>query len=115
MKEKTLLRICLVCSLVGIFTILLISDRITLEYSDIANISKKDLEKRVKVNGTVTNSHETPGLIILNLKDDTGDITVIIFKEGNITLKENRALEIEGKVIEYKGKLEIQADLIRMA
>jgi RecJ-like exonuclease len=113
MKDETLLKISLCCSLVGILIILFIVENSEIPESNIANITKENLEQTVSISGQITRITETPGLLILNLKDGTGEITAIIFKEDNLTLQKNQIITIEGKIIEYDGKLEIQADLLK--
>ena len=51
-------------------------------------------------------------MYILNVRDNTGEITTIIFKEEKINLSKNDLIEVEGKVSKYKDKIEIIADLI---
>lgn len=112
MKEENLLKISLICSLIGILIILYITENTNIPNSNISNITNKDLETKVAIIGLVTSVKETPGLIILNVEDKTGNITVIAFKEENITLEPGRIIEVEGKVVEYNKQLEIQADSI---
>ncbi len=114
MQEKTLLKIAVVCSLIGIFIVLLIVEKLDASESNIASITKDDLNEKVKVKGYINSIKETPGLLILNVKDDTGNITAILFKEDDINLKKGDLIEIDGVIKEYKGKLEIETDSIRL-
>jgi len=114
MKESTLLKIALIGALVGIFIILFISEKIDLSESNIANITKSNLDQKVKIRGLVTKSYETPGLLILSIKDNTGTISVVVFKEENLTIDKNHVVEIYGTVTEYKEQIEILADEIRV-
>lgn len=113
MQEKSLLKAALVCSLIGILIILFISEKIELPITEIKKIDKSMMDKEVKIQGILTSITETPGLLILNIKDNTGEITVITFKEEEIELKRNTQVEIQGTVIEYKGKIEIDATSIK--
>ena len=112
MEENTILKIALLVSLTGILVIIFISGSIEVKEYKIKEISKDLIDKEIKVSGIITRITETPGLLILNLKDSTGEITSIIFKEDPINLTENQEIEIQGKVKEYKNKLEIEANLI---
>ena len=114
MKDETLLKISFCCSLLGILIILFITENLEIPESNIANITKEDLDKTVSVSGKIGYITETPGLLIINLQDKTGNITAIVFKEENITLEKNQIITIEGRVIEYKDQLEIQADLLKI-
>jgi DNA/RNA endonuclease YhcR with UshA esterase domain len=109
MQEKTLLKISLVTSLVGILVLLIILDKIDVSDSNINAINKTLNERQVKVKGEVTRITETPGLYILNIKDNTGNIDVIIFKEEKLDLEKGNIIQVQGQVTEYQGKMEIIA------
>jgi RecJ-like exonuclease len=114
MKNKTILSIAIICSLVGIFMILLIVENTELSILKIKNITEKHLETKVKISGEITSIKETPGLLILQVKDPTGKIDVIIFKNKKINITKNIQVEIEGEIQEYKDKLQIAANKITL-
>lgn len=112
MNDRQLLKLSLIISLIGTFILL-----IMLEYQEIpiyktTDISKSQIDTRVRVHGKVDSIRETPGLYIINLKDEKGKITAVVFKEEQINLTKNSNVEIEGKVQEYKNSLEIIVDRI---
>ena len=113
MKETTLLKISILVSVLGVFFLMVISELSHIELSKISDITKKDLETKVKIQGKLLSIQETPGLYILTVTDFTSTITIIVFKEDPLELKKNSNIEIEGKVTEYQGKLEIIADTIK--
>ena len=113
MKDSTLLKIALSISLLGILTILLISEFTPLSLTNISDLQFKTLNQKVKVYGQITSITETPKIILFNLKDNTGEITILLFKKENVTLEKNQFIEVQGTLTEYKDKLEINADLIR--
>ena len=102
----------LIISLLGILILLIYSENITLPTKNIQNITKKDIDKQVKVIGQVTRLTDLPGLMILNIKDNTEQMTVVVFKEEKLNINKNDFLEIQGKVAEYRGELEIIAEKI---
>lgn len=110
--EKNLLRTALVCSIIGIFIILSISENIEIKNLNIAEITKEKLEETVKITGEIISKTDTEDLIIMNVKDSTGEMTVITFKSDDIKLEKNQLVEIQGEVIDYKGKIEIEASRI---
>ena len=112
MDEQTLFKLALIISFAGLLLLIFISDTIEIKKYNIKDINKKLLNKQVKVSGTIERVTETPGLVIFDIKDKTGIITAIAFKETFINLTQNQHIEVEGKVIEYKDKLEIQVDQI---
>lgn len=113
MEDETLFKIALIFSMTGILLLFIISDSIEIKEFKIKELTKKEIEKTVKVKGTITRVTETPGLIIFNMRDNTGEITGIMFKEESINLTQGQKVEVKGKITEYKEKLEIQAEEIK--
>ena len=112
MKDKTLLKFSLVTAIVGILILLFILDRISLSNTNLSNITKDSLDENIKIKAELIKITETPGLYILTVKDFSGIMTVIVFKDESLELKEGDVLEIEGQVTSYNGKLEIIAKKI---
>ena len=102
----------LIISLLGILILLIYSENITLPTKNIQNITNKDVDKQIKIIGQVTRLTDLPGLMILNIKDNTEQMTVVVFKEEKLNINKNDFLEIQGKVAEYRGELEIIAEKI---
>ena len=112
MDEQGLLKVALICALTGILVLIFISNTIEIKQYQIKDITKKMLDKDVQVTGEITRITETPGLYIFDIKDKTGTITAIVFKEGPIELEKNQEITLQGTVKEYKDKLEIVAEQI---
>lgn len=115
MKEKNLLKIALVTSLIGIFIILIVTEKADLFGYSIAKIDKSFVDRDVRIEGEIVKIKETPGLLILDVRDETGSIKVVAFKEEKIELKKGNKIEIEGKVREYRNELEIEAIAIKLS
>ena len=109
MKEKDLLKVSLVFSLIGILIIFILTGTLEVERYNIGSLSKENLDDTVKVKGIIENYGETPGLYLINLKDDTGKITVVIFKDEELELQEGLEIEIVGDIVEYEDEIEIIA------
>jgi RecJ-like exonuclease len=114
MEEKNLIKVALIISLTGILLLFLISENVSIKYYPINEISEKLLNREVTVKGVITRITETPGLLILNIKDLTGEMTSITFREGPINLTENQEIPIQGKALKYKNQLKIEADKITL-
>ena len=112
MKDKTLLKISFITAVVGILILLFILDRISLSNVNISNLTKENLDEKIKIKAELIKITETPGLYLLTVKDFSGTITVIVFKDEILELKEGNILEIEGQVASYKDKIEIIAKKI---
>ena len=112
MKETTLLKLSVIVSIIGIFSLLIIAETTSLEITKISEINKKDLETKVKIQGKILSIRETPGLYILTITDNTATIPIIVFKEDELELEKNKQFVVIGKLTEYKNELEIIAERI---
>lgn len=112
MEEKTLFKIALISSLLGILLILFITEKLDLGQSNISNLT--NLSGKVKIKGYITSFKENPTSYFINLKDETGEIPILVFKENPLNLTKGMIIEVEGNIIEYQGKKEISAELIRI-
>ena len=112
MQEKTLLKISFITALIGLLVLLFILDKIELSNFSISNLSENEIDKKVKIKAELLSIKETPGLYILEVKDFSGEITIIVFKDEKLDLQKGDILEIEGQVTSYKDKIEIIAKKI---
>jgi len=113
MKEKTLLKIAVISSLIGVLILVYISDSLSPKEYRISNLTRDKLGEFVDVKGSISTLRETPGLYIITLTDETFSIPVIVFKEENLTIEKGSLIDVKGNVIEYNGMLEIQAEEIK--
>jgi len=107
MEESKLFSICLVLSILGLFFLALYSETIELKETPIKDINYKLMDLRIKTSGIINRISETSGLYFINLKDNTSDIDVVVFKKENITIKKGISISVEGSVSEYENKTEI--------
>jgi DNA/RNA endonuclease YhcR with UshA esterase domain len=112
MNENTLLKISLLSSLIGILLILFISESIEPPAYKIKDITNKDIDKLVTISGELSILKETEGLYLLKLFDGESTIVVIAFKNEQIILNNNERVKIKGKIVEYNGEFELQAEQI---
>ena len=104
-----LFSISLLVSLIGIMGLFLLSG-IEPKARGIENISRGDLDIRVKIIGEIDKvSNITKTFFILKLEDDTGEIDVLLEK----WFDSDEEVEVVGKVEEYKGNLQIRAERIK--
>ena len=109
MNEKDLLKVSLIFSLIGILILFFLTYTLKVNLYEINSLSKDNLDDIVRVKGVVESFTETPGLYLVNLKDNTGKITVVVFKDEKLELQEGLEIEVIGQVVEYQNKLEIIA------
>jgi DNA/RNA endonuclease YhcR with UshA esterase domain len=111
---KNSLKISLVISILGIFLLLILSNILPPPKLTIEKIDDSFLNKKVQVNGTIFNikNYKDSNFCVVSIKDQTGKIDVTASKI--LDLKNNQAIEVTGKVTEYKKYLQIQADKIKI-
>ena len=113
MKEKTLLKIALIISILGLLLLVILSQLIKIGESPIAKITKEKLEEDVKLTGKIIKISETNNTIFLQIQSQDR-IAVIVFKNRDVDLRQNDIVEIEGTVEDYQGNLEIIANKVRV-
>ena len=115
MKEKTLFKIALICSFAGLIVLFFISDRISIDRINISEINKEKLGKEIKIIGKIERVTNTDKVMFLEISEmKTESISVILFKERDIELREGAYVEIEGEIDEYNGKREIIANSMKI-
>jgi DNA/RNA endonuclease YhcR with UshA esterase domain len=113
MKEKTLLKTALVCSIIGVTVLFFVSEFIEVSESELKDITIDDLDRYVKVIGTVSKVVNTEKVIIMDIVQPH-ELKVVVFKDKDISLNKGDYIEVLGKVEEYEGELEIIGDRIRI-
>jgi len=115
MKEKTLLKIALICSLLGIVVLFTISDNLSIEESDISKINHAEIGETVKITGRIEKMSDTDKLMFLEVgQEKIETVPVLLFKDSDIALKQGDYVEILGTIEDYEGEREIIANRIRL-
>jgi DNA/RNA endonuclease YhcR with UshA esterase domain len=113
MREKTLLQIAIVISILGLVFLYYVSENTLIGEKIIESIDSTDFEKDIRIKGTVEKVIDKDKILILEVSQPK-TITVIAFKDGAIDIKEGELVQIFGSVQEYEGKPEIIADEIKV-
>ena len=113
MKETLLLKIALICSLVGLVALFFISQRIELkDYKP--DFLNKNVGDSVKLSGKISKITSGNNVVFIELSQQV-PVSVVVFTDNDFTnLNKDDFVEIEGKVQEYNGKEEIIADKIKV-
>ncbi len=112
MKETTLLKIALACSLVGLFVLYFISTKIDVkDYKP--NLLNKNIGEDVKLNGVITKISDAGDVVFIEVSQQN-PMTVVLFTKDDIRLNDGDNIEVIGEVQEYKGRNEIIAQKIRV-
>jgi len=113
-KEKTLLKIALIASIVGIVILYFISGTIFIDEKTIEKINKDNVGEDVKLLGNVRGVVETDSVFFIDLIQPSS-ISVLVFKDGtNLTYLDGKDVEIIGSIDEYNGDIGVIADRIRV-
>ncbi|MGF7117629.1 OB-fold nucleic acid binding domain-containing protein [Methanobacterium oryzae] len=118
MEDNQIFRIALITAIIGLAGMTLLSDKVMPHKININEISKSNIGETVVIEGHVRTieSHGNK-LYILSVIDNNGVMNVIIkdnlineFKRNGQSpqIYVNRYVRISGKVIDYKGSIELE-------
>ncbi|MBS3102661.1 hypothetical protein J4458_04425 [Candidatus Woesearchaeota archaeon] len=112
MKEKTLLKIALIGSLIGLVILYFISAKIEVkEYNP--NFLNENIGDDVKLEGIVTKITDIGNVVFIEVSQQN-TVTVVLFTNDDLSLKNGDDIEVIGEVQEYKWKNEVIAQKIRV-
>lgn len=115
MKEKTLLKLALICSLSGIIVLFFISERISIKEIDISKINEEETGKIVKLVGRIESVNDANKTIFLEIgQEKVEKVAVILFKDSDLALAKGDYVEITGSIEDYEGEREIIASRVRI-
>jgi len=115
MKEKTLFKLALTCSIIGLCVLFFISDNIVVKEIDVGKIDFDDIGKEVRVIGKIIRVSDTDKVMFLEVSQEKiEDVTVVLFKDEVVVLKEGDYVELIGTLDEYNGEINIIANAMKM-
>lgn len=113
MNETTLLKIAIISAIIGVITLYFLSENMNVEEKTIEKITTADIDKDVKIRGTIEKITEKEKVAILSVSQPK-TITVVLFKKENLTqLQQGDNVYITGTIEEFEGKPEIIADEVK--
>lgn len=113
MQEKTLLKLCFLCSIIGIVSLFFTNKFVQLEQVEISQLKEGMNYARVlgEIKTKYTSKTQTT---FLDLEDESGTIKAVIFKGVSTNgVQKGDFVEIVGEVQEYKGEPELIVKKIR--
>lgn len=113
MKETTLLKTALICSLLGLVILYFISAKIDVRDYKSSQLNE-NVGEDVKLIGTIAKISQNDNVAFLEINYQSPVIVVLFTGDKNLSLKINDSVEVIGEVQEYKGKNEIIAQKIRI-
>jgi len=109
MKEKTLLKIALIGSLLGILILFIISNKLEVNERIISEIDESYIGSNVRINGVVLDVQNKGSIVLIDIAQ-LEEMHVVVF--DNVSLAKGDYVEITGKIEEYEGEMELIADKI---
>jgi len=111
MDQKTLFKISISVSLIGIFILLLLAGILKPRMIPISEINNKLLNQKVAIQGTIFRTEVKDTFMILSVEDSAGKIDVLCDCSPE-KIQNNKKVYVEGTISEYKEFLQISADKI---
>ena len=111
MKERTLVKLSLLCSLIGLtllFVISLFTDYQDVSISEIENSEHKD----VRIAGEIISVKDFDGLAVMEV-GAIKSVNVVVFDKRLLKFAVGDSVSITGELMDYKGKPEIIAEEIK--
>jgi RecJ-like exonuclease len=107
---KNFLKLSLICSLIGLFLIIFLANYLEPAIKNISEIDERNLDEVVKVQGEIANILIYDTLTVFTLDDEAGKIDCVFY--DNLPFTKGQRIEVIGKIVEYKGKIEIEVSKI---
>ncbi len=109
-----LLKISILVSISGIIALFLLNTSLGSPNMQIKDINQEMINEKATIQGEITYLYiSKDGHVFLKVKDESGEIKVVIFKDSGLSnvygLEEGQKISVSGKIQEYKGELEIIA------
>lgn len=111
MQEKTLVRLSLIITVLGLSFLFVYAQTLDLKLA--SEVETTSTSEKVAMKGTVKNLKVTDKAVFFELEGEKVVHTdVILFPESSIYLREGDHIELTGQVEEYKGEKEVIAEKI---
>ena len=112
MNEKSLLKLALLISVLGLILLYIVSKNIVIDDTTIEKITNEEIEGDVVIKGTIKEINSRGGTTFLVISQES-EIEVIVFS-NNVNLSKGDNVKITGQVSEYQDQKEIVADKIEI-
>ena len=106
----SLAKYALITFLIGMIALFFLSQSLEPKLVKISDINSRMIDSYVRVQGEVIKAKQTDAATLITLNDGTESISVFSPK---LNISVNSSIEVIGKVKDYKGMLEIEAQKIQ--
>ncbi|NQV08355.1 hypothetical protein HQ529_00720 [Candidatus Woesearchaeota archaeon] len=114
MREKTLMKLGLLFSVIGMIFLYFFSEIIDVNQVLINNIKNEDVGDDIRIVGIVDDIKDFEKTMIIDIKEGQEIVSVVIFKDGKLEIKKGSKIDVWGEIKEYKGKLELIGEEIKV-
>lgn len=104
-------KISLSISLIGIIVLLILANILEPKLKNINEITNGDINKKIKLQGKISEIKNYDNLQILTLTKNSFFIDVVLYEKSNFSKQEE--ILVIGKINKYKKNLQIIADTIK--
>jgi DNA/RNA endonuclease YhcR with UshA esterase domain len=112
MQDETLLRIALVCSVLGLVVLYAWQSKIEIPEAKAASLGDY-VGRDVKLAGSVVSVKNYDKVAYLKVMQPSA-VSVVLFRDSNFSIPNGTQVEITGEVTEYQGKLQLVASKIKI-
>jgi len=108
MHNNTLLKIALLGSVIGVGLLFLLSSSIEIDEQLISKLDEVREGELVEVSGVVVSLNDLGKVMYLDIEErKIEDVSVVLFKDGRVKVREGDYVKVIGSVEEYNGEKQI--------
>lgn len=110
MNDEKILKICIITTIVGLLGIIILSGYVNPEKISINQITKSKIDNQIELDAQIISIQQTKSkTTIIKLKDETGEINMVIFPTTNMNtkLQNKEKINVICKVTQYNGQMEL--------
>jgi aspartyl/asparaginyl-tRNA synthetase len=115
MHDKTMLRLALLTSIVGVAMLFAYSEKFVVNEQTISRLDELPEGQEVDVTGVVLRVTDLDTVLFMEIAEEKVErVTVVLFKDRNVTVSEGDFVRVVGSLEEYEGKPEILANRLEL-
>jgi len=115
MHDRTLLKIALVGSIAGVALLFAFSEQFSVSEQTISRLDELPEGQEVDVTGVVLRATDKGKVLFLDIAEEKVEkVTVVLFKDREMQVKEGDYVRVVGSLEEYQGKKEIVGNKVEV-
>ena len=111
MEEKTLLKISVILTIIGIISLFIFTNTLNLENINIEQLEHR-IDKDITIKGEVVSYRDYGKTAVIKLSQPA-TVDIFLFKRENLTIENGEFITVKGEVKEYAKGYQIVADTIQ--